>query len=66
MLNTILIDAGPLIALFDKDDKYHKKVIDFITAVQDNFIAKTPFAKHRYLDHESVPVATFRQTNHAD
>jgi uncharacterized protein len=30
MLNTILIDAGPLIALFDKDDNYHKKIIEFL------------------------------------
>lgn len=29
MLNTI-IDSGPLIALFDKDDKYHKEVLGFI------------------------------------
>lgn len=25
MLNTILVDAGPLIALFDKDDKYGRQ-----------------------------------------
>jgi predicted nucleic acid-binding protein len=30
MLNSILIDAGPLIALFDKDDKYHNKIKAFI------------------------------------
>ena len=30
MLNTILIDAGPIIALFDKDDKYHKKANIFL------------------------------------
>ena len=29
MKNT-LIDAGPLIALFNKNDKYHKKIIKFI------------------------------------
>lgn len=29
MQNT-LIDAGPLIALFDKDDKYHSLVVDFL------------------------------------
>jgi predicted nucleic acid-binding protein len=38
MLNTILIDAGPLIALFDKDDKYHKKVINFIKNKKYRFI----------------------------
>jgi predicted nucleic acid-binding protein len=26
----VLIDAGPLIALFDKDDNYHEKIKEFI------------------------------------
>jgi predicted nucleic acid-binding protein len=30
VLNSILIDAGPLIALFDRDDKYHERVKAFI------------------------------------
>ncbi len=38
MLNTILIDAGPLIALFDKDDNYHKKIIEFIKNKNYKFI----------------------------
>jgi len=38
MLNTILIDAGPLIALFDKDDKYHEKIIEFIKNKKFKFI----------------------------
>jgi predicted nucleic acid-binding protein len=38
MLNTILVDAGPLIALFDKDDKYHKKIKTFIMGKQFKFI----------------------------
>jgi len=38
MLNTILIDAGPLIALFDKDDNYHKKIIEFIENKNFKFI----------------------------
>ncbi|NMB98196.1 MAG: pilus assembly protein, partial [Clostridiaceae bacterium] len=25
-----LIDSGPLIALFDKDDKYHSPIIKFL------------------------------------
>jgi len=28
--NTILIDSGPLIALFDRRDRYHEKVLDFL------------------------------------
>jgi len=38
MLNSILIDAGPLIALFDKDDKYHEKIIEFIKNKKFKFI----------------------------
>lgn len=38
MLNTILIDAGPLIALFDKDDKYHEKIVEFIKNKKFKFI----------------------------
>ena len=30
MINSILIDSGPIIALFDRDDAYHYKVKDFI------------------------------------
>lgn len=30
MLKRIVIDSGPLIALFDKDDNYHKKAVNFI------------------------------------
>ena len=41
MLNTILIDAGPLIALFDKDDSYHEKIIEFIKNRKLKFITTT-------------------------
>jgi uncharacterized protein len=30
MPNSVLIDAGPLIALFDKDDKYHRDIKEFV------------------------------------
>lgn len=39
MLNTVLIDTGPLIALFDKDDKYHLSVIEFIKDGNYNFVS---------------------------
>jgi predicted nucleic acid-binding protein len=38
MLNEVLIDAGPLIALFDKDDKYHDKILDFIKNGKFKFV----------------------------
>jgi predicted nucleic acid-binding protein len=37
----ILIDAGPLIALFDRDDKYHEKTKRFITLNKYQFISAT-------------------------
>jgi predicted nucleic acid-binding protein len=41
MLNTVLIDAGPIIALFDKDDFHHKKMVDFIRDKKYRFITTT-------------------------
>jgi len=35
----ILIDSGPLIALFDADDNYHKKVRDFFSGKKYLFIS---------------------------
>ena len=29
-MKKILVDSGPLIALFDASDKYHKKAVDFL------------------------------------
>ncbi len=42
MLNTILIDAGPIIALFDKDDTYHKAVMTFMKGKGFKFITTMP------------------------
>ena len=33
-MNKILIDSGPLIALFDSSDKYHQKTVDFVKSNQ--------------------------------
>ena len=44
MLNSILIDTGPLIALFDKDDKYHESIISFIKGAKYKFITTTAVA----------------------
>ena len=37
MKNTI-IDSGPLIALFDKNDKYHTKVLNFLKSYDGNLV----------------------------
>lgn len=37
-----LIDAGPLIALFDKDDKYHERVMDFLDGYHGQLITTWP------------------------
>ena len=41
MPKLILIDTGPLIALFDKDDKYHKNIKDFIKKDRFKFVSTT-------------------------
>lgn len=38
MRNTILIDSGPLIALFDKGDKYHEKVLEFLKSYKGKLV----------------------------
>lgn len=38
MKNITLIDSGPLIALFDKGDKYHKSVLDFFRGYEGDFL----------------------------
>lgn len=37
-----LIDAGPLIALFDKDDKYHNPIKDFLKNYQGRLYTSLP------------------------
>lgn len=41
MKNT-LIDAGPLIALFDKDDAYHRIVVSFMKEYEGQLISSWP------------------------
>jgi hypothetical protein len=37
-----LVDAGPLIALFDQDDKYHNSVIEFLKEYDGNLLTTWP------------------------
>ena len=39
MLNSILIDAGPLIALFDSSDKHHQRMLEFLKRFPYRFIS---------------------------
>ena len=41
MLNTVFIDTGQLIALFDRDDKYHTSIVEFIKNTNYRFISTT-------------------------
>ena len=39
MLKRIVIDSGPLIALFDKDDTFHKKALEFIKNLKGDLLS---------------------------
>ncbi|MDR1257536.1 MAG: PIN domain-containing protein [Spirochaetaceae bacterium] len=39
MLNTVLVDAGPLIALFDRDDRYHGAIKEFLAKGSYRFVS---------------------------
>ena len=41
-MKNIIVDAGPLIALFDQDDKYHNSVIKFLKQFHGNLISTWP------------------------
>ena len=41
-MKSTLIDAGPLISLFNKNDKYHSKIKDFLKTYKGQFITTWP------------------------
>ncbi len=41
-MQSALIDAGPLIALFDRDDKYHHRVRGFLSHTQTTLVTTWP------------------------
>ena len=38
MKNTVLIDSGPMIALFDKSDRYHQDVLSFLKSFEGKLV----------------------------
>lgn len=41
-MRNILVDAGPLIALFDRDDRYHNSVVKFLKKFNGNLLTTWP------------------------
>ena len=41
-MKSILIDAGPIIALFRKNDKYHESAVEFIKSIRAHLITTWP------------------------
>lgn len=41
-MRNLIVDAGPLISLFDKDDKYHTIILNFIKDFNGNLITSWP------------------------
>ena len=41
-MQSTLIDAGPLIALFDRDDKYHPKIVEFLKVQSSQLVSTWP------------------------
>lgn len=59
MANIALIDAGPLIALFDRGDTHHAKVTEFVKNYQGAFFTTLPVVTevtHMIDFHPDAPV----------
>jgi len=39
---SIIVDAGPLIALFDRDDRYHRRAVEFVRNRRERLITNLP------------------------
>jgi predicted nucleic acid-binding protein len=39
---SILVDAGPLIALFDRDDRHHHRAVEFVAACRSRLVTNIP------------------------
>ncbi|HEY5067584.1 MAG TPA: hypothetical protein VIJ04_22505 [Xanthobacteraceae bacterium] len=39
---SIIVDAGPLIALFDRDDRYHRRAVEFVRDNKARLLSNLP------------------------
>ena len=39
---SIVVDAGPLIALFDRDDNHHRRAVEFVRTCQSRLVTNLP------------------------
>jgi uncharacterized protein len=39
---SIVVDAGPLIALFDRDDRHHRRAVEFVRACRSRLVTNLP------------------------
>ena len=76
-MKSILIDAGPIVALFDKDDNYHIKIKRFMQTVSQKLVTTWPVVTEtchmlnfnvnvqidfmKWLDRNAVSIFNIRQ-----
>lgn len=41
-MRSIVVDAGPLIALFDRDDRHHRRAVEFIRNCRSRLVTNLP------------------------
>jgi len=39
---SIVVDAGPLVALFDRNDRYHRRALEFVRTCRSHLITNLP------------------------
>jgi uncharacterized protein len=39
---SIVVDAGPLIALFDRDDRHHRRALEFVRTCRSKLVTNVP------------------------
>lgn len=55
-MDAVLVDAGPLIAILDKSDRWHERAVETLQSIHDPLITVWPaFAEAMYLLADSWP-----------